>query len=253
MKARWSTRGRFLFACAAALLLTGFNPKLAAQNNPPPLLSVRIVQVKPDKVAEWEGLQKELSAAMKKAGATRTVWQVVRGDLNTYHIVEGLAKYADLDEPASPPMEAAAWASWQARVLQCVGNRQLLIARTNPDLSIPLKKGRKINLLLLTWRKYAPGRGGDYQTALAKELFPALKKAGINGYFENQIVAGHRLRTWVSARYIDKWADLDGPGLLSRALGENSGKLASKLGSMIVDVERMILRIREDLSASATN
>lgn len=243
---------RLLIACAATLLLTGVSPILWAQGDPPPLLSVRVVHVKPDKVDEWEGLQKELSAALAKAGESRSIWQVARGDLDTYHIVSPLQKFADLDNPPAPPMEPGAWSQWQKRASQCVADRQFMILRTSPDSSIPLKEGRKRNLLLLTMRQHAPGRGPEYGAARTKELLPALRKAGVDGITTAQVVAGGNSRTWVTAEYLDKWSDLDGPGPLTKALGENAGKLAAKLGSMVVDVERIVLRFREDLSASVS-
>lgn len=248
-----SSPAGLLFACAATLLFTGLSPVLWAQGSPPPLLSVRVVHVKPDKVDEWESLQKEYSAALAKSGESRSIWQVARGDLDTYHIVSPLQKFADLDTPPTPPMEAGAWAQWQMKASQCVADRQFMILRTNADSSIPLKEGRKRNLLLLTMRQHAPGRGPEYGAAQAKEVFPALRKAGVNGFTTAQVVAGGNSRTWVTAEYLDKWSDLDGPGPLAKALGENASKLAAKLGSMVVDVERIVLRFREDLSASGSN
>ena len=55
-------------------------------------VNVAIVKVKTDMVGEFEDLQKELSAAVKKAGGSRYVWEVVRGPYREFHAVTPVDK-----------------------------------------------------------------------------------------------------------------------------------------------------------------
>ena len=67
---------------------------------------VAIYKIKPEKRAEFEGIQKELSAAYKQAGVPfRVVWQTTFGDINEYVSVSPLANFAAMDAP-SPVVKA---------------------------------------------------------------------------------------------------------------------------------------------------
>ena len=60
---------------AGLTLLIGFHPGYA--QGQPRLLDVRIVTVKPNRIAEWAELQHQLNAALAEAGLSpREFWQV---------------------------------------------------------------------------------------------------------------------------------------------------------------------------------
>ena len=77
-----------------------------AQEEAPGLLDLRIVTVKPNRIAEWVELQHQLNAAREEAGmSAREFWQVEIGDLDTFHIFTPIEKLGE-GEPARPPGEA---------------------------------------------------------------------------------------------------------------------------------------------------
>jgi len=94
-------------------------PQLASsQDEDRTWLQVRTVHVKSDRFDDFVELQIKLSEANKAAGRTgRDVWQEIRGDLATFHVVNSIDNLAELDEPLEPPMGEEEWAAlmWQAR------------------------------------------------------------------------------------------------------------------------------------------
>src|SRR5260221_2926553 len=67
---------------------------------------VFIYKIKPEKGADFEAIQKEVSAAYKQAGVPfRVVWQTTFGDINEYVSVAPMANFAAMDAP-SPVVKA---------------------------------------------------------------------------------------------------------------------------------------------------
>ena len=70
-----------------------------AQGQAPGLLDLRIVTVKPNRIAEWVELQHQLNAAREEAGmSAREFWQVAIGDLDTFHIFTPIARLTETQE-----------------------------------------------------------------------------------------------------------------------------------------------------------
>ena len=65
----WLNR-TMLLAAVAGLLLSLAPPSALAQDDEPGWVNVRVIEVKPDRVAEWEQLHKQRNEAFKKAGRT---------------------------------------------------------------------------------------------------------------------------------------------------------------------------------------
>lgn len=235
----------------AAVLACGFAPsRLYSQDAEPGWINVRVIQVKPDQQGEWEELQKEMSAAMKKAGSERHIWQVVRGEIDTYHIVTMVDEMGNNDEPSPNPLGDVRFAAWASRVAQCVGDRRVLVLRRYPDLSIPAKEGTTPGLMLLGVRRTTLGSRGDFADLLRDQYVPALKKAKVEGYYVSRVFAGDSPDTWITASYIDKWAEFDTSHPITEALGQEKGsELFSKTSALLSHRENILLQYREDLSA----
>ena len=251
MKITW-LKNRTVIAAAVAGLLWGLAPSLGlAQDDEPGWLNVRVIEVKPDKAAEWEQLQKQRSEAIKKAGRPgRDIWEVVRGDIDVYHIVTRVQNLGENDEPQPDPLGEAGFQQWRSRTQQCVGDRQVLTLRRMPELSIPAKEGRKRNLGILSLRTNGPGQRQSYIAYLRDDYIPALKKAKVNGVYVSRVFAGDSVRTWAFFTLVDNWAAFDKPNPLTQALGEaETRKLIGKGMRMIERSERILLRYRADLSA----
>ena len=177
MKITWF-KNRTLIAAAVAGLLWGLAPSLGlAQDDEPGWLNVRVIEVKPDKAAEWEQLQEQRSEAIKKAGLPgRDIWEVVRGDIDVYHIVNRVQNLGGNDEPQPDLLGEAGFQQWISRVNQCVGDRQVLTLRRMPELSIPAKEGRKPNLAMLRLRTTGPAQGQAYRLPQGRP-YPGAKES----------------------------------------------------------------------------
>lgn len=221
-----------------------------AQDDEPNWLNVRVIEVKPDRTGEWETLQKEMSAAMQKAGSARSIWKVANGDVDVYHIVTMVPKMGEADQPGENPLGATRFAQWAAQVAQCVGRRQVLTLRNRPELSVPAKEGREPKLLMLSMRTVVPAKVRDYAGYLRDDYLPALKKSKRDGVYVHQVFAGGSPDTWVVASWIDSWGAFDTPHPVVTALGQDEARAIFDKGrSMVEGRERVVLSYRADLSA----
>lgn len=137
-----------LLVASLASFLTG---TLTAED-PSPLITVRIIEVVPGKVGEFVDLQRTFTEARKKAGLPgRSVWQEVRGNTNTFHLVTDAENFAEQDASADPVMSDAEWARWINRVTAVTQSRRVLTLQSVADAYIPPKDGEAPNLLRLNW------------------------------------------------------------------------------------------------------
>ena len=224
-----------------------------AEETQPTLNAVRVIQVKHDRVAEFEGLIKELGMAMQEFGQPGfMVWSVVVGDVNTYHIVAEFDSFASIERLEQPPMEPVEWANWVNRIGDTIDSHTMIIGRMRPELSIvPTEQGQQPpELLMLIKDTVAAGKTREYEAFVRDELIPALKQAHIDAAFATELMFGAEGRTWVYAVPLPGWQVLDGPSPLVEALGPQAAEELMLRGDALVDEsETALLRYRADLSA----
>lgn len=248
LRAKYST---LYFLLAVSLLLAAVPVTTFAQAEPQ-ILTVVTVEVYQDMTQEFEELQKELNAALKKAGVTeRRISQTVRGLSAEYTIVTPVSKWADYDMAGmtAKALGEAGAARWIARVTKCVKNRRVNTVESRPDLSVPLKDGRMPTLAVVTSRRNRPGRYPDYNDWLTNKWIPAVKAAGMNGYFTYRNAFGGHSREWVTVSFVDNWAAFDSEHPVRDHLGDEGWiKLRAGVGDMTSSSVRRIIRLRPDLS-----
>ena len=222
--------------------LIGFQPSFA-QEETPGLLDVRVVTVKPNRIAEWVELQHQLNAAREEAGmAARTFLQVAIGDLDTFYIVTPIEQLGG-GEPARPPGEAA---QWTARVNDCLVSRRNMVFETHPEAGIPPVEGKQYDFAVVRTRVAAPGRSDDLYDWYAERFYPRLREAGAEGRLLSRLVRGGNTRTWYSVTLAEDWDELNAPGLLA---GDNSvQRMFDDVDTLIEISEQIVLRRRHDLS-----
>lgn len=236
-----------LFACTAMIAATGL-----AQNAPTGWNDVRVITVKPDRIAEFEDLLAELNGAMVEAGRPGMgVFQVVHGEQNTYHIQAQLGSLSEFDNPPAPPMAPAEGVALFSRLVSTVQSQRRSLVRIDPTNWLVPGEGQQADLSglwVLRRETVLPGRNSDYLEWFRDDLIPALRDAGVPLLINNRIVYGDNGRTWVSARPVGNWAALDGPGLLRESMGaEAAERLIRRGDAMIEHTEAMIMRQRGDL------
>lgn len=239
-------------------------PKAAARPKtpakPPEWLSVQIVQVKPEMLNEWLDLQKnETIPALKKGGMTfRAAWQTaVFGEAYEYVLVTEIANFAQFDgasmlEKALGPEGLRAYGEKLRRLI----NRSHTYAMMGrPDLSYSPEMTGPPKLAVITTSHVTPGRNLQFESLIKTEVVPALKKAGVAGFWVSQSVLGGDAHEYVSLVIIDKFADLDrgSPIPIVRALGQaGANALLAKLAGLVSHQERVLSRYVEDLSIAPT-
>lgn len=247
------TMNRFQKSLAGALLVIfalGISPLAVSQDDDRTWLQVRTVHVKPDRYNDFEDLQIQLSEAQQAAGISgRMVWEEIRGDLSTFHIVQSVGNLAELDEPSEPLMEEEAWAAWIKAIYETTDSSTRTILRSHLEWSIPADEDSEPGLLVLRTTKVKPSKMYEYHGWIQDQLVPALKEGGAKGVTFNHTVFGGDSTTWVSGSRIPNWAALQRRrGSLAHMSNEDYVALMTPLGDMVISSDLRVLRYRADLS-----
>jgi hypothetical protein len=147
-----------------AMLLSFASPLAFAQQSA--FQEVRTLHVKSGRVAEFQELISKVTAAQVEAGQPRRiVWQEVRGNLGTYHVVTPRDSYADYDTQEEPPMAPGAWANLISRLIDTVESQELILVRHYPQLGIPAAEDAEPpKFIRLSFREITWGGMGDYMS-----------------------------------------------------------------------------------------
>ena len=224
---------------AGLTLLIGFHPSYA-QGQAPGLLDLRIVTVKPNRIAEWVELQHELNAAREEAGmSAREFWQVAIGDLDTFYILTPIERLGG-GQPARPPGEAAQWA---ARINDCLVSRRNMVLRTHP-VSIPPVEGKQYDFSTVRTRVAGTGHFADLSNWYGEKWYPFLREAGFEGMLLTQIIHGGNSRTMLSFDLAEDWDTVNAPPRPPAGAQE----ILAEGGSYVELAEQILLRRRHDLS-----
>ena len=219
--------------------------------DPSPYITVVIVEVIPGKVNEFVAIQKEYSAARKKAGRpARSFWQEARGNTNTFHIVSEAENFAAQDEPADRVMNDTQWANWVNRVTAVTKSRQILTLQALANSYIAPKDGEEPNLVRLNYTTLASRRDrGAYISWLNETYTPTVRKLGMKGRSVYRVRFGGNTNTIVTSLRLNSWSELDEPLVLSALSDSERAKVVEDLNDIhFHDNESYILRYRADMS-----
>lgn len=244
----------FATLIAASVFLAAQAPKPTG----PQLLMASLVTVKPGMGPEYTDIQvKEVIPALKKAGAPgRQVWSSgVFGDAGGFAVFTPVTDMAQFDKssPLAQALGEQGAAALAAKTAKLVESRRTMLMRTRPDLSYePNPGGPPAPLALVTGVDVAPGRKGDFEAFIKKEVLPAMQQAKVKSYAVLEVVYGDSINTYFTAIGYDDYASMGKGHPFQIALGdEGARKLEAKVGGIIVHVERFVSRYREDLSFAA--
>ena len=216
--------------------------------------SVIEYRVKIDRATDFVDLQKQFATELRKAGGTRNryVFQLMSGP-RAYAVVGYFNKWADLDQP--PPPNPAITALL-ARINSCVESSERRIDVIDPALSIRQTDAIP-NLVQVVKVSVRPERVNDYLALAKSTSLPAFKKAGIKRRIFARARLGAPNTDFVTSTGLEKWADLDGPNPLQKALGEQGYQdYLTKLSPLIYRAQFDVYRYLPDASyvpASATS
>ena len=214
-----------------------------------PWLDITIVQVKAGHQGEFEDLMKKITAANIKAKRPPTgVYQVVAGSPGTYHILTGMQKLAENDNPPPPPMKPEEMANVVNRLLPTLAEGHILYARTFPQYQTQGDGDADAKLMLLRTVRVVAQRGDDFLKWVDNDLMPAMKKAKM-GVTVSQGIFGDSPQNYYFASPVANWAALDQPDPLRESMGAKAyQQMLDKLKGVIESNELTLLRFRDDLS-----
>ena len=210
----------------AAIALAGiavFNRAQAQGQQPPAVrIQVAVIQLKPDMMTTWEDLQKnDMIPAQKKAGLPwrHTLANGASGQGFTRVTIVPLANYAQLDMPGfiQRAVSAEANANYNAKLRTTILTQRTEIYTLEQDASIMTPSTTPLQFQVAQAAKVLPGKGGEFLASMREDYLPAYKKAGVKDYTVWTLNQGGPGGQRVLVRPIDKYAELDKPGLLQQA------------------------------------
>jgi hypothetical protein len=223
----------------------------SASAQPGNIRSITFVTVKPDRIGDFQAELKEVHALMKKDNSTRysSVWASLTGP-REYAIVSYYNKWSELDAgaDAATKEDAADLARLQTRMVDCASSWRRTIEEIQPDLSLPqsaeMPKMVRVLTTLVRADKYQ-----DYLDLIKSDVLPAAKKGGLTTYIFAETKFGAPNTQVTSVIAMDKWAELDEPFGIEKALGKDGYKgLLSKVRPLIIQSEVNEYRFQPELS-----
>ena len=228
----------------------------AAQDAPPQRIQVTITQLKPDMQLTWDDLVKnELLPVQKKANVPwrQTYANGPFGQGFTRVVVTPVANYAQFDLPGlfQRAATAEAGANYNAKIRPAVVNTQSRVMTLQPNNSIQSNSAAPPVLIVVQTAQLLPGKGADFNASMTQDYLPAFKKAGVKDlwvYGTNQGGPGGQI---TMVRLIQKYADLDQPGLLQQAglAGDAVQKINARRNALLASgIETEVYRYMPELS-----
>jgi len=123
-----------------------------------------------------------------------------------------------------------------------------LVVRALPGLEIPPKKAGSPKLLRLRETTPAPGKANELAEWFEEKLYPAKRKAGVDGVSLWRTVLGSDPRVFHEATHFESWGELEGPSWFSRLSDSDREDLWDGNGERVASVRVIILRYVDELS-----
>ena len=218
-------------------------------------LLLTMVTVNPGAGPEYVALQtNEVMPALKKAGGSaRQAWSSgVAGTIGEFVFVSPIKSFAQFDGPT--PMATALGqegaAALGAKTAKLVQMTKRMIVRTRPDLSYrPNPTAPPSALALITIVDVVPGKRGDFEAFMKKDVLPAMQQAKVKGYNVLEVVYGDSIGAYITGVGYDNYEAIGQGHPFQVALGDaGARKLEMKVAGMLSRVERYISRYRPELS-----
>lgn len=248
-KSKYGRRADAVLLLFAMALLPMIASAQDEEDAAPGWTHVRVVALNASGSDKWIELQQQLAEVSRAdEDARRDVWQEVRGDLDTYHIVSFPENLAEFDEQGDGPPLGDDQEAWVAAITPTISSRSQTLLRQHANLSIPSDEDAEPNLLLLRYIRLVSDRGDDFHAWIENQLRPVLVEGGATGVFFAHVEYGGSVNTCVVATNIKNWAELDGPGAFAHLSEEELDALFANWGDMVADHEVRILSYRADLS-----
>ncbi len=235
--------------------VAGFEALFAQTVRKSERLMVTVVNVKPDKVDDYEKFVKdETNPALQKAGIKwRDAWKTAMfGNSFEYVYVEPIESFAGFDGPS--PIERALGkegnAAWSARSRSMINSVRRMQINTRPDLSYDGEGPRTPGVAVVTHATVAQGRNADLEAWVKADLLPVMRQAKVPAYLVSQMALGGNANEYITLVMHANMAELEKGPPVYRVMSKEAGdKIYAKLpAGVIVNVERYVVRYSPELS-----
>ena len=216
-------------------------------------VTVDIVQVKPERLSDFEKLyREEINPALRQAGVPwRSVWQTGEfGETYERQLVTPLASFAELDAggPLRRVLEPREYDRVLEKLRRSIDRRQTYAVLYRADLSVESDDVSGFPIARVTNLQVAPGRGAEFEALLRENLTTFRAADVVFGVYQRQFGPGPVV--WQIVENLRSYSELARGGIL-RAFGDESGRVAAQLGGLLVSIERTVLEYDPTLSFTA--
>lgn len=222
----------------------------------PQWLIATIVKINAGAAAQYADIQtKEVMPAQRKGGGMgRQAWSSgITGPVREVVYLSPIASFAQFDKP-NPMVTALGQegaAAVNAKVNALAEQMKTMILRTRPDLSYVPDPTVTSPLAMISLVDVVPGRRGDFEAFIKKDVIPAMQQAKAKSYSVMEVVYGDSINAYVTAVGYDTYEAIGKGHPFQLALGEDGArKLDAKVAGILTRVERFISRHRPELSWS---
>lgn len=207
--------------------------------------------IRPDKLAEYERIQKEeVNPALKKAGWTARYYFKggVLNDAYLYGTAVPIPNLAFLDEkPLEKALGKQAADALTARIAACHTSKRVFVTRQVADLCW----GQTFSPVAVVSRyRLATGRKSEWLKFMREQFVPAARKSDILGFVVEELVLGGNVDDAFTLSFWRNYADLDKGPAPVQSLGRTGyDKLMQQLpAGLVLEREAHVIEFREDLS-----
>jgi hypothetical protein len=225
--------------------------KSPANSSSEGLVLLTFTTVKPDRVSEFERLQKEeLNPAFRKAGVTMRFasTRATVGEGYTYVFGTPLKNFAELDQEnwVTKALGREKAAALIDKLRSCQVASRTVVVRNIPDLSWGLDT--PMPYFVVTSIQLVNGKKEEW-LKYQREVAPAQRKSGLATYVVQETIYGGDNNLVYTLRRFDRFADLDS-NPLRQHMGEEAynALVAKRPTEAVVRFERTLARHRTDLS-----
>jgi hypothetical protein len=223
----------------------------AALPNEGQLLEISTVVIKPEKIAEYERIQKEeVNPALKKAGWTaRYFFQ--GGTLNgayRFGTAVPIPNFGYFDEkPLEKALGKPAAEELIRRIAACHISKQVFVTRQVPDLCW----GQTFApVVVVTYHRLAATRRPEWLRFMREHYAPAARRSDMLGFHVEEVLLGGGTDDAYTLGYWRNYADLDKGSSPVQVLGRQGfEKMMRQLPpGVVLEREAHVIEFREDMS-----
>jgi hypothetical protein len=251
---------RMLLVC---VLVLGCWPAAAAQSNAD-YLDAYIVQVKPEKRAEFEAISKKMAEANRNGGDQWITMETMYGDGDVVTFISNRASYADVEKGMGAYMGAMnkaygeegvkkIFADFSACVVSSRGELRLrrwdLSSNVPKDPAAISKMVGEARYLRTTMVRVKPGHVADFEAMVKDTKMAREKSAPSEVQLVSQAVAGQEGTVFYVTVLKPSMGGFDSVPTIQKLLGDDGYQKWLKTNADAVETTRsMIMRFRGDLS-----